>query len=150
MSVSPSGQNRRLLRFPAVFLLLLGLLVGVHTIDPLAAQDTPAATYTFDLPSENADRALKRFSEQSGLEVLFPTRIARRVRTQAVKGDYAPKEALSRMLEGSGLVLVEDQKAKAFSIRQEDPPKNGRRAAPPLTRDRPMIPNFPTPNEPPL
>lgn len=147
MSVYPSRRRRYSQRRPAPFFLLLGLLAGLFLVATPATWANEPTKYLFDLPAETADRALKRFSEQSGLEVLFPTRVARRVRTHSVKGELEPREALTRMLQGSGLIIIEDQRAKAFSIKPEDPEKNGKRAARPMISDRPMIPTFPTQNE---
>src|SRR3954462_7636523 len=58
----------------------------------------------FDLPAGNADQALKRLSEQSGREVLFPADAVEGVKTKAVRGQMTPQEALDAMLAGTPLV----------------------------------------------
>ena len=73
----------------------------------------------FNVSADTAEKSLKRFSQQAGVEVLFPTGIARQVRTQAVRGEMTPKDALSTMLADTGLVIIQDARTQAFSIRQE-------------------------------
>ena len=46
----------------------------------LSAQSTADSRKAYDLPADNADKALRRFSEQAGIQVLFPTEITRDVR----------------------------------------------------------------------
>lgn len=74
----------------------------------------------FNLPADEAERALKLFSEQSGTEVLFPTEVVRGVRTKPVTGTLAPREALERLISGTGLVVVQDERTGAFSVRRAD------------------------------
>ena len=79
-------------------------------------------THTFDLPADNAERSLKRFSAQAGLEVVFPSEIVNGVRTRAVKGRLTAREAMNRMLAGTGLVVTQDERTGAFSVaRDRDP-----------------------------
>ncbi|MGH7959502.1 MAG: STN domain-containing protein, partial [Opitutaceae bacterium] len=106
-----------------------------------AADGAKQIKKAFDLPADSADRSLKLFSQQSGLEVLFPPEIARRVRTQPVKGELTARDALATLLAGTGLVGVED-KTGAFSVRRENPVPNAPRATRPTASDRPL-PNAP-------
>jgi len=76
----------------------------------------------FDLPAGGAEKSLKDFAAQSGLEVLFITEMAAGVRTKAVKGDFFPAEAMKRMLNGTGLAAVQDEKTGTFTISRELPP----------------------------
>ncbi|MBL9195576.1 MAG: STN domain-containing protein, partial [Opitutaceae bacterium] len=79
----------------------------------LSAQSTADSRKTYDLPADNADKALRRFSEQAGIQVLFPTEITRDVRAGAVKGTLTVREALDQMLAGTGLVAVQDSRTGA-------------------------------------
>jgi iron complex outermembrane recepter protein len=83
----------------------------------------PAGAFrSFDIPATTADKSLPKFSEQSGREVLFGHATATKVRTNAVKGSYAPTDALAVLIEGTGLVADTDEKTGAFSIsRRTDP-----------------------------
>ena len=89
----------------------------------------------FDLPAESADKSLKRFSDQSGLEVLFPTQIARAVETNAVKGEMTPKAALDSLLANTGLAAIQDPKTQAFSIKKESEVPNAERTTQRSTSD---------------
>lgn len=83
----------------------------------------------FDLPPDSAERSIKRLSEQSGVEVLFPTNLARDVRTNAVRGEFTPREALDQMLVGTGLMPAQDRATGALTIRREGSDPNVRRVA---------------------
>ena len=82
----------------------------------MAASSPAAATKTFDLPVDAADRAIKRFSEQAGLEVFYPSHATKGLKTNLVKGEMTAREALAAMLAGSNLRVVEDQKTGALAI----------------------------------
>ncbi len=90
----------------------------------------------FNLPADGAERSLKLFSAQSGLEVVFPSDITRGVRTREVKGKLTAREAMSRMLAGTGLTVTQDEKTGAFSVARDRGP-NAVRAAQAKPSDRP-------------
>ncbi|MSU49406.1 MAG: hypothetical protein EXS37_10025, partial [Opitutus sp.] len=99
------------------------------------------ARRTFNVPAADAEKALKVFSEQARLEVLFPTALVSGVRTKSVSGDLPPREALAQMLAGTGLVAVQDEKTGALSLRsggKEPATKNGE--ADPSRAARPIGP----------
>ena len=85
----------------------------------------------FDLPAGMANESLKKFSVQSGLEVIFPTGVARRIRTPAVKGEFTDGEAMARLLEGSGLIAIRDEKSGAFTVMRSRDGNAPERAPPP-------------------
>src|SRR5687767_477655 len=62
------------------------------------------AKIPFDVPADAAEKAIRVFSQQAGLEVLFPTEITRGLRTQSIKGMMPARQALEAMLRGTGLV----------------------------------------------
>lgn len=88
----------------------------------------PRAKY-YDIPAGTADRSLKQFSEQAGLEVIFSTQIARAVKTNPVKGEMMARQALDAMLADTGLMIIQDQKTGAFTVSRND--LNGHAASPP-------------------
>jgi len=75
----------------------------------------------FDLPAESADISLKRFSMQSGVDVIFATQIVAGAKSNAVSGDYPPFEAITRLLANTGLVPVYDEKNKVLMISHRNP-----------------------------
>jgi iron complex outermembrane receptor protein len=97
--------------------LALGLLSLIAAGSLLGAEP---AKKSFDLPSDTAEKSLKRLAAQSGVEVLFATATAAGVRTTAVKGELSPLDAANRMLEATGLVAVQDARTGAITI-QRDP-----------------------------
>ena len=82
----------------------------------------------FDLPADAAERALRSFAAQSGVEVLFVTDVTENIQTNAVKGEFTPRVAIDRMLVGTILVATENQRTGAFKIQRAHNP-NARRAA---------------------
>ncbi len=69
---------------------------------PSAAQETRA----FDIPAQDAARAVQAVARQGGVQVMAPEGDLRGVRTRPVRGRYEPLEAIERMLVGTGLEAV--------------------------------------------
>jgi hypothetical protein len=93
---------------------------------PARAQASEARK-AYDLPADDADRALRRFSEQSGIQVIFPSETVRNVRANGVQGNLTAREALDQMFKGTGLIAVQDAKTGALTVRRDlakDAPKN--------------------------
>ena len=65
----------------------LGCNVLLFTAAIVAAE---APKMNFDVPADSSEKALRQFSAQAGLEVLFPSDVARGVRTMPVKGEMSP------------------------------------------------------------
>lgn len=60
-------------------------------------------TAAFDIPAGNAPETLREFYLQSRVRVLYLADSVKGIQTQAVSGELEASEALSRMLEGTGL-----------------------------------------------
>src|SRR3954464_4626267 len=58
----------------------------------------------FNLPAADAAATLKQYAQQAGVELLYSSKDVEGAKTNAVRGSFTPQEALSRLLEGSGLV----------------------------------------------
>ena len=97
------------------------------------------ARQSFDVPGGSAEQALKEFSRQSGLEILFVSENVASVRTNAVKGTYTPREAIDVMLAETRLTVAQDNRSGALRIQRMNDPKAERAAQPgPASRsDRP-------------
>ncbi|MER2176845.1 MAG: STN domain-containing protein, partial [Stenotrophomonas maltophilia] len=70
------------------------------------AQDIPDAAhtqYTFDVPAQPLPEALQSYGEITGVAVLIDAGLSGGLRSTAVYGRYARREALQRMLTGTGL-----------------------------------------------
>ncbi len=108
----------------AMVLLLLSAVLRLAAAEPL--------TRVFDVPADLAEKTLRLFSVQSGFEVLFSSDAAHGVRTNAIKGEFSPREAVNRMLAGTAL-HVRDERNGVFHLGLVDPRKNG--PAPPAPGD---------------
>jgi iron complex outermembrane recepter protein len=118
----------------ALFLRRALILVALLAVGAASAQPP---TRSFDLPAGSAEASLKRFSRQAGIEVVFPTQLAASVRTPAIKGDYAPLDAITQLLRGTPLLAQVDQRTGAIVVTHNpasDP--NVQRAAPRSDRPR--------------
>src|SRR5262245_11916612 len=71
---------------------------------------------TSDVPAGPAETALKTFSAQAGIEVVFATSSASNVKTNAVKGELVPREALDRMLSGTGLTAEPNRQGGGLMV----------------------------------
>lgn len=70
----------------------------------------------FDISADTAETALKRFAAQASLEVLLATEVARGVRTNAIKGEYAPLDAVNRMLANTRLTATQVESTGAIVV----------------------------------
>ncbi len=82
-----------------------------------------SAVQRFDLPAGEATEMLKLFGVQAKREIMFPAEAAAGIRTNAVVGSYAPREALDRMVERTGLTVAEDAQTGALMIFRASTPK---------------------------
>lgn len=114
----PSGGLLRFVRLDRIWLLLFGFT--------LACAADEGAGKVFDVAADNAERSLKAFSEQAGCGVIFVTDAVKGLRTNPVKGNFTPSEALDILLRNTGLVSSSDAATGAFAVRRADPekPKN--------------------------
>ena len=97
------------------------LILGLAALASLRAAE-PSAKIAFDIPAGVAAETLKRAAQQARLEIAFPADIVRGVNTGAIRGDYAPVEAMNLMLGGSGLAALRDERTGAITIRRFSPP----------------------------
>ncbi len=89
------------------------------------------ATKSFDVPAGDAIATLKAAAKQGGVEIMFPADSVQGIRTNAVKGEFVPREALKRMVANTGLIVVQDEKTGALAVEHLNPPeKNVQGAAP--------------------
>ncbi len=70
----------------------------------LGATVTQAAD--FNVPGGNFSAALNAYSAQSGIHLMVSTDAIKGIHTRGVRGDLAPQDALSRILEGTGFVTM--------------------------------------------
>lgn len=83
-------------RITTAFLIAL-LAAGSHAV----AQSKLSRQY--DLDTQEAITGLQSLALQGGFQVFFPSEIVKGKTIRAVRGDYAPEEALAIALRGTGL-----------------------------------------------
>ena len=79
----------RLRRLVSLAILGFWSALAVHAAAPVRK--------AFDVPADDAARALKQFAAQAGEQLLYSTSDVSGVRTLAVRGEMTPREALGRM-----------------------------------------------------
>jgi len=83
--------------------LLLALLLAVLPAWG-QAQSAPAnASRAFDIPAGPLDRALNAFADQAGWTLAVDGELTAGKQSPGLEGDFTPREALRRLLEGTGL-----------------------------------------------
>jgi len=71
---------------------------------------------SYNLPSGDAATTLNQFAGASGQQIIFMMEKVKGERTNAVTGDYVAREALDRMLAGTGLSAARDPATGAFVV----------------------------------
>jgi outer membrane receptor protein involved in Fe transport len=71
---------------------------------------------SYNLPSGDAASTLNQFAGASGQQIIFMMDKVKGERTNAVAGDYAARDALDRMLAGTGLSATRDPATGAFVV----------------------------------
>ncbi len=110
---------RRAGGFPGPLLTLtLILCVGCFAC-PLPGAE--AVRRPFALAAGRAEVTLEAFSVQADVPVVFPLREVRGVATNPVHGDFAPREALQRLVAGASLEVRQDEATGSFVVRRARP-----------------------------
>lgn len=81
---------------------LLGLFLPALAVRAEALPDT-AASMQFDIPAQALDAALTAYTQTTGLAVLVASGLTAGRRAVALRGRYAPREALRRLLADTPL-----------------------------------------------
>lgn len=119
------------------FTAALMAAMAAHPAPAAAAQPERGAVHPyFDIPSGQLADALDRFSEQSGLQIIYGAELPRLRQVPATVGSMPPSEALDRLLAGTGLrwKLVD---GRTIAIQS---PAAGSGSAPAATRTAPVPP----------
>lgn len=124
----PRGRNgaRRLAR------VLSGPAARLPRADVVAlavALLAPAAVHAqaqrfFDIPAQSLTSALGQFGQQGGQQILFDEAIVAGRQSSAVQGSYSPRDALERLLAGTGVTIAQSQ-AGGFVLKLDPDPRHG-------------------------
>jgi hypothetical protein len=126
----PPAPRRRHVRH-----LALLCLAAIFALCVEAQTTADAARRQFNVPRDAAEKTLKLFSQQAGRGVIFAADGVQGIQTNAVQGEWTPREALDRMVAGTGLVVGVEEKTGAFAVRKGAADPNAPRVAPAMTRD---------------
>ena len=103
--------------------LLLGVALGIG--EAAWGAQTPAgvdnAKRVFDIPAATAESTLRIFAEQADTQFVYSADKVAGVRTNALKGCYAPREALDRLVSGTELFVVQDERTGALTVDRNRP-----------------------------
>lgn len=110
----------KILRTGAAAWLLATSAIGTMAW-PMAAMAQSSRSY--DIPAGPLAVALNRYAEESGVRLVYDATLAEGLSSPGLKGAYTPRQALSRLLDGSGLV---QRSTGSGSITIERAPTGGR------------------------
>ena len=118
---------------------IFSALLLVFTAAQVTAAPPPAsdAKRRFDVPAGDATQTLARFAEQADREIVFSPAAVRGVQTNAVTGNFSPREALDLLVTQTPLIVSFDATTGALAVRKGTVGPNAPRAAPLESRDRP-------------
>ncbi len=71
---------------------------------PLLAQADMERPQPFSIPAGDLQSALLAFSQQTDLQLLYPADLTQGHRTDGVQGSFTPRDALNRLMAGTGLI----------------------------------------------
>ena len=113
------------------YFLLSALFAASWVFATPALASADATRRAYHLPADVAEKSLKLFSEQSGRSVMFATDKVQGVRTNAVNGEFAVVDALTRLLAGTPLYGIPESQTGGFAIARHavSPAENDRREA---------------------
>lgn len=113
----PPRAARRVVTCVGLWLLAAVVCVLAHAAEVIRR--------SFDLPADALERSLKRYAEQAETEVLFSTDAVAGERTQPVRGELTPREALERMLAGTRFAVFHEPRTGALTLVRRDGPATG-------------------------
>ncbi|HRE83120.1 MAG TPA: TonB-dependent receptor plug domain-containing protein [Opitutaceae bacterium] len=85
-------------------------------VDAVAANAGQEDPRDFDIAAGVAPGTLKQFSAQAGGHLLYSSEVVEGVKTNRVKGRLRPRDALERLVAGSGLAVSVDGSTGALSL----------------------------------
>lgn len=109
--LSNKSVRRRGTALAAVLLILAAGTASARTGDQV---------FTFNIPAENAAKALNDFARQANLQIMFPYDLAARHTAPAISGQFTRADVLARLLDGTGLEVA-DQTDTSVTLRVATP-----------------------------
>ncbi|MGC3987743.1 MAG: TonB-dependent siderophore receptor [Pseudorhodoferax sp.] len=82
----------------------------------LLAVGVQAQTVALDLPAAPLEQSLNALAQRTGVQIMFASPLAQGRSAPALRGSYTPREALDRLLAGSGLAVRAADGGKTFVV----------------------------------
>lgn len=133
-SRAPTG----VLALTACLIFVAFVMRGAWAEDAGQASVAAGRATHFDLPGQSLAQALQAFARTTDLIVLAPAPLLEGRTSAPVDGDYLPREALERVLAGTGLMADFTGPDEAIIVARPAAPD-----APPVTADVPASPALP-------
>lgn len=76
-----------------------------------------------DLPAEALDKSINHLAQQTGVQIIFASSLTTGKHAPALKGEYSAREALQKLLQGSGLEVT-SQGDNTFTLRAQASSQN--------------------------
>jgi iron complex outermembrane receptor protein len=108
-------------------LLVAGAMAGLAAAAPSARAQQPASQaqrLVFDQPAQPLLNALRAFGRQTQYQVLYDEALLAGHLAPALKGSFTPREAMDRLLAGTGLVAHSTEQG-SFTLRKAPVPQAG-------------------------
>ena len=102
----PVGNPRKWVEGVAGSVLLISGLAGTPALAQASAEPAGASaaqTVSFDIPAQDLNAALLAFAARADLQLVYDVSLVDGLRSAPVSGNYTPRDALGRLLSGTGL-----------------------------------------------
>jgi len=104
VNIADGARHGRIVRAATAGALAL-TIAATAVPQATMAQTASASRIAFDIPAQDLNKALLAFTDRAGLQIVYDVDKVAGKRSSAVRGSYAPMEALSRLLAGTGLTF---------------------------------------------
>ena len=83
--------------------IAIGLLACLVFPNLLKAEPAQKAAVQFHIPKQKLIPALTDYAQQTGVQLLYNAELAEALSTSGISGSYAPQQALTTLLKGTGI-----------------------------------------------
>jgi iron complex outermembrane receptor protein len=121
--MTASRKNRR--KAPRTPMLLAPALVAISAASYAAAPvEMSSEPVKFDIAAQSLESALAAYGDQAEVQILVPSKLVAGMRTHGVSGEHSRKEALSQLLDRSGLTyeLTGNHTVRVLRLAQAEAP----------------------------
>ena len=85
--------------------------------DKVLNKSIPDTRKDLNIPAGNLSTSLNRLSQNTGKPLIYDPALTQNKKSPALKGSFTPEEAFNRLLQNSGLEVVDDQQGN-FELRK--------------------------------